>query len=184
MNTAAVARVAVLAMVAGCGGMTVPGSRPSDAVRGAVDRIVAHDLGGASLFTCRAQRDSNDFPFTIAGIFFPLAQVPTPPVRETLALITFDARDLEIEEPTETAPRDQEAAVRLRGSLWLTLDPEEVETAVRAAVALQNDPLDEAVLEATLAGIRNGPVELRVDQPVRVVREDGVWRVCDPLPQP
>lgn len=184
MNTAAVARIAVLAMVAGCGGLTVPGSRPSDAVRGAVDRIVAHDLAGASLFTCRAQRDPNDFPFIIEGIFFPLAQVPTPPVAETLALITLDARDLEIEEPTETASGDPEAEVRLRGSLWLTLDPEEVETAVRAAVALQNDPLDEALLAATLAGIRDGPVELPVDQPVRVVREDDGWRVCDPLPQP
>jgi hypothetical protein len=178
----ALARLALLALVSGCGGM-LPNERPSDAVRGALDRIAAHDLAGGSVFTCRAQRDPNDFPFTVPGIFFPLAQVPTPPIPQTLALITIDARDLRIEEPPNVAPDDLEVEVQLSGSLWLTLDPEEVESAVRAAVRLQNDPLDEALLEATLAGIRGGPVELPVDQTVRVVREDGGWRVCDPLPQ-
>jgi hypothetical protein len=149
-----------------------------------MDRIIAHDLAGGSNFTCLAQRDPNDFPFIVPGIFSPLAQVPTPPIPQTLALITIDARNLRIEEPPNVPSDDLETEVQLSGSLWLTLDPEEVENAVRAAVPLQNDPLDEDLLEATLAGIRGGPVELPLDQPVRVVREDGVWRVCDPVPQP
>jgi hypothetical protein len=149
-----------------------------------MDRIIAHDLAGGSNFTCLAQRDPNDFPFIVPGIFSPLAQVPTPPIPQTLALITIDARNLRIEEPPNVPSDDFETEVQLSGSLWLTLDPEEVENAVRAAVPLQNDPLDEDLLEATLAGIRGGPVELPLDQPVRVVREDGVWRVCDPVPQP
>jgi hypothetical protein len=183
MSRNAVARLALLVVLSGCGGMS-PFERPSDAVRGALDRIVAHDLPGGAVFTCRAQRDPNNFPFSVSGIFFPLAQVPTPPIPQTLALITIDARDLRIEEPPGVVPNDLEAEVQLSGSLWLTLDPDEVESAVRAAVRLQSDPLDEALLEATLAGIRGGPVELPVDQPVRVIREDGMWRVCDPLPQP
>jgi hypothetical protein len=183
MSRNAVAGLAMILIVSGCGGF-LPDGRPSDAVRGALNRVIAHDLAGGSTFTCRAQRDPNDFPFIVPGIFFPLAQVPTPPIPQTLALITIDARDLRIEEPPNVASDALETQVKLSGSLWLTLNPEEVENAVRAAVPLQNDPLDEALLEATLAGIGGGPVELPVDQTVRVVREDGAWRVCDPVPQP
>jgi hypothetical protein len=171
-------------LFAGCGvdPVQVPGARPADAVRGAVERIVAHDLPGGTRFTCVGQRDPRDFPFIISGIFSPVGSVPTPSLPETLALISIDTRDLRLEDAAGDLSGVTEAEVQLSGSLWLTLDPEQTERAVRAAVLLQNDPLDEALLAQTLAAIRSGPIELPVDQVVRVVREAGEWRVCDPLP--
>jgi hypothetical protein len=177
------ATLSILAAVllAGCGIVPLPVARPSDAVRGAIDRIVAHDLPGAATFTCLAQRDPTDFPFIIGGILSPLGSVPTPSVPETLALISIDTRELRVTDAPAPSSAD-EAEVLLGGSLWLTLDPVEAERAVRAAVLLQNDPLDEALMAEAMAAIRNGPIELPVDQRVRVVREEGQWRVCDPLP--
>ncbi len=170
-------------LLAGCGLVPLPATRPSDAVRGAIDRIVAHDLPGATRFTCLAQRDPRDFPFTISGILSPLGSVPTPSLPETLALITIDTRELRIIDAPALSIAD-EAAVQLGGSLSLILDPVEADRAVRAAVLLQNDPLEEDLMAQTMAAIRNGPITLPVDQSVRVVREEGEWRVCDPLPVP
>lgn len=173
--------ILAIALLAGCGLVPLPAARPSDAVRGAIDRIVAHDLLGATRFTCLAQRDPTDFPFRIVGLLSPLGSVPTPPLPETLALISIDTRELRITDAPALSGAD-EAEVQLGGSLWLTLDPVEAERAVRAAVLLQNDPLEEDLMAEAMAAIRNGPIELPVDQPVRVVREEGEWRVCDPLP--
>jgi hypothetical protein len=184
MKRLALAWVAAAALLAGCEMMLSPGARPADAVRGAVDRIVAHDLAGATRFTCLPQRNPNDFPFIISGIFSPVGSVPTPSLPETLALIEIDTRDLRLTDAPGDLAGDIEAEVVLSGSLWLTLDPIETERAIRAAVLLQNDPLDEAIMAQTMASIRNGPIELPVDQSVRVVREEGEWRVCDPLPVP
>jgi len=111
----------------------------------------------------------------------PLGSVPTPALPETLALISIDTRELRITDAPALSGAD-EAEVQLGGSLWLTLDPVEAERAVRAAVMLQDDPLDEALMAEAMAAIRDGPIELPVDQPVRLVREEGEWRVCDPLP--
>jgi hypothetical protein len=177
MNRAVAVWIGLVTVLAGCGVMPLPGQRPVDAVRGAVDRIVAHDLPGAARFTCLAQRGPNDFPFIIQGIFSPVGAVPTPSIPETLALITIDTRDLRITDAPGDVSDDLEADVQLSGSLWLTLDPTEVEAAVRSAVALQNDRLDEGQLAQTIAGISHGPVQLPIDQPVHVVREEGDWRV-------
>jgi hypothetical protein len=177
-----VACIVAAALLGGCGIVPVPGARPVDAVRGAVERIVAHDLPGASRFTCFAQRDPNDFPFIIEGIFSPVGAVPTPSLPETLALIAIDTRDLRLTDAPGDLDGDIEAEVALSGSLWLTLDPVETERAIRAAVLLQNDPLEEDLMAQTMAAIRSGPIELPVDHLVRVVREEGEWRVCDPLP--
>jgi len=176
--------VAATILFAGCGvdPVQVPGARPIDAVRGAVERIVAHDLPGATRFTCLGQRDPNDFPFIISGIFSPVGSVPTPSLPETLALISIETRDFLLADTADDLSGLTEAYVQLSGSLWLTLEPVETERAIRAAVLLQNDPLDEALLAHTMAAIRSGPIELAVDQSDRVVREAGEWRVCDPLP--
>lgn len=171
-------------VAAGCGLVPQTGGRPADAVRGAIDSVVAHDLPGGTRFTCLAQRDATDFPFIIQGIFSPVGMVPTPSRPQTLALIDIDTRDLRITDAPGDLGDATEAEVQLSGSLWLTLDPVEVEQAVRAVVLEQNDMLEEDLMAQTLAGISNGPVELPIDQPVRVVREQGEWRVCDPLPQP
>ena len=50
--------------------------------------------------------------------------------------------------------------MQLSGSLWLTLDPVETERAIRAAVLLQNDPLDEALLGPDHGGDPERPIEL------------------------
>jgi hypothetical protein len=160
------------------------GSGPSQSVRGALDRIFAHDLIGATAFVCPAQRDPSAFPVLISGIFSPVGNVPMPSVQETLALIEFDASDVRV---GDVAASDDTVQVPVSGILRLRLDPIEVEAAVRATAAAQGEAVDEEVLGQTLDAIAAGPTSLdlgREVESVQVVKIGDGWFVCEPLPSP
>lgn len=170
----------VVAVAAACALLPSPAGRPSDAVRGAVERMAAHDLAGAQAFTCLAHRDPSRLPFVIAAMFSPLIDVPALPEAESFALIDMDTRELTITDPRDDLRDEDEVDVEIGGVLWLTVDPDEVEAAVRAGPRIEEGPIDEARLTQGLARIGHGPVRLFVGQWIRVVREDGEWRVCEP----
>jgi hypothetical protein len=180
MRRATITILAIALLGAGCGLVPLPSAPPSDAVRGAVERMAAHDLVGANRFACQAHRDPNKMPFVIGAILSPLADFPPLPVPETLALIDIDTRDLRMVDPPGDLRDEVKAEVELRGSLWLSVDPDEVEAAVRAGPRIfEDEPLDEALLAQNLAEISPVPVRVPVQQWVPVVREEGEWRVCD-----
>ena len=171
--------VLVAAVLAGCALLPSPAGRPSDAVRGAVERMAAHDISGAQAFTCLAHRDPDRLPFVIAAIFSPLSDVPPLPEAESFALIDMDTRELTITDPRGDLHDQDEVDVELGGALWLTVEPDEVEAAVRAGPRIEEGPIDEVRLTQGLARSGHGPVRLFVGQWIRVVREEGEWRVCE-----
>ncbi len=173
------AEALVVAVVAACGLFPSPAGRPSDAVRGAVERMAAHDVPGAQAFTCLANRDPDRLPFVIAAMFSPLIDVPALPEAESFALIDMDTRELTITDPPGDLRDEDELDVELGGALWLTVDPDEVEAAVHAGPRVEEGPIDERRLTQGLAKIGHGPVRLFVGQWIRVVREEGEWRVCE-----
>ncbi len=178
--------VAVGVSAVGCGVIpdSIAGGGPSETVRRAFDRLVAHDLAGGAELVCPAQRDPSALPMSVPGIFGPLAAVPTGSVAETLALIELDAHGVQV---GEVEAADGTVLVPVRGNLRLRLDPAEVEAAVRAAAAGQGEPVDEALLTETLAAIKAGPAELDVGREmgsVQVMRIGDSWLICEPLPSP
>ena len=76
------------------------------------------------------------------------------------------------------------ALVALSGTLVEIIDPARYEAAYRAGIAAWSEPVDQALLDQVLNLIGSGRYELPVDQTVRVVRQNGVWQVCEPAPTP
>lgn len=154
---------------------------PSDAVRRALEGIVAHDLAGASLAVCAERRDPRDFPFLIGGIYQPVGALPGGDIGRTLSVIQLDASRLTIR---EKAREPNSAVVDLEGFLVERFDPTEVEELFRAYAAESGQPLEMNLLEETLANVSHGDVTLPVREEVRVILEGDTWRVCPLAPTP
>jgi hypothetical protein len=157
------------------------GDSPGQVVTRAVVNIVAHDLPGASRLVCAGQRDPRAFPFLIGGIFQPVGALPDYDVARTLSIIGLDASRVTV---TETERLAVSAEVRVGGTLVEHFDPAAVEALFRTMAAESGQPLDQALLDETMAKVSAGDVELPVDESVRVVQENGAWKICPPLPTP
>lgn len=163
-------------------GCVIPvANSPSDAVRRALEGIVAHDLAGASLAVCAERRDPRDFPFLIGGIFQPVGALPGGDIGRTLSVIELDASRVTIQE--KSRERDS-AVVEVEGVLVERLDPTEVEALFRDYAAESGQPLEMDLLQETLANVSHGDVTLPVREEVRVVLEGGTWKVCPLAPTP
>lgn len=178
-----IAVVAIGLAVVACGSASDPfASSPAATVRRAFDRLAAHDLLGGSALVCPAQRDPSRPPMIVGGILSPIASVPTGEFAEAFALIELDATDVRV---AEVDAREGVVQVPVSGILRLRLDPAEVEVAVRAAAAAQNEAVDEVELRRTLDAIAAGPFELDVGremEAVRVMKIGDAWLICEPLP--
>lgn len=147
-------------------------------MRGAVAGTVTHDLNAAALHVCPERRGDGNLPFVINGI---TGAVDGLSFEEGFALITFDASGLSVVEER----RDGDVAlVSLSGTLVEIIDPARYEAAYRAGIAARDEPVDQELLDQVLQLINGGRYELPVDQTVRVVRQNGIWQVCDLPPTP
>jgi hypothetical protein len=169
----------LIAIVAACS--MLPSDSPVDPVRGALDRVVAHDLGAASQFVCAEQRNPADFPFSIPGIFAPVQGLPGFDVPRTMSVIEIDASGITL---TEKPGNSDGAVVGLGGVLVERFDPAEVEALFRAYAAESGQPIEQDLLRETIDNVSQGDVRLDLREEVRVVRERGQWKVCPFPPTP
>ena len=156
----------------------LPSDSPVDPVRGALDRVLAHDLAAASQFVCAEERNASDFPFSIPGIFAPVAALPGFDVPRTLSVIDLDASEVTL---TEKPGNTDGAVVELGGVLVERFDPAEVDALFRAYAAESGQPIEQDLLQETIDNVSRGDVRLDLREELRVVREGGQWKVC-PLP--
>ena len=168
-----------LAVAAACS--PVGGGSPEEATTRALSRLIAHDVAGGKAELCRAAQIAADVPLLISGLFAPVGGLPGFDIPRTLALIEFDASRLTV---TEVSRTGDEAEVLIEGTLVERFDPVEVEALFRAYAAESNQQVEQALLDETIANVSSGDVVLPVDETVRVVREDGAWKVCPPAPTP
>jgi hypothetical protein len=157
----------------------MPADTPAEMVRRAMQAVAAHDLPSASLLVCAERRDANDFPFTISGIFEPVGALPDFDVARTLEIIRLDPGGLRYEEVRRAGGV---AEVEVTGTLVQGFEPAEVEALFREMAADLGQPVDEALLQETLAKVSGGTVRLDVREVVAVAQEAGTWRICQPAP--
>jgi hypothetical protein len=170
---------------AGCAIIPVIDRGPSDTVRAAFERMAAHDLVGASTLVCPAQRDPRALPFSVSGIFEPVGYISGGNnVPETLDLIDLDLSAVRV---GDVQASGDAVLVPVGGVLGELLNPVEVEAAYRRVAAERGERVDEADLEMSLDRIEQGPIALNLNENVRavqVMRIDGAWLICEPLPSP
>ena len=158
-----------------------PGETPASVTQAALDRVVAHDLVGASTFVCTERRDPADLPFPLPGILGPVQAMPGFDVRRTLTVMTLDATKIQVVEESRS---ERGATVRVRGPLVERYDPVAVEALFRAYAAESGQAFDATRLQETLASVSNGDVTIQIDEVVPVGLQDNKWRVCPAAPTP
>jgi hypothetical protein len=174
-----VAAAAIALLVAGCPGPSE--GQPVDVVRNALGAIARHDLTGAAQWVCAPRRDPRNFPFTLSGIFGPVGAMPGFDIPRTLSIIEVDVSALKLVERSGT---DGETQVGVEGELVERFDPAQVEALFRAYAAESGQPVDQDLLDETIANVSHGPVTIGIRETVPLTRENSAWRICPPAPTP
>lgn len=169
---------AMLAAFAIAGCSVLPGREPATVVKDVLTAIAAHDPATVSANVCPARRDPQRLSFGLEGMF---EGVDGLSFADTYALVRYDLGGLTV---TELSRKEDVAEVAVRGRYAALVDPVEFEARYRADVAAKGEAPDEELLDQNMPLIADGSNEVDIDQRVRVVREDGTWRICELPPTP
>src|SRR6188472_735547 len=144
---------------------TLPTGQPVAVVKSALAGIAAHDLAGASSLVCIERRDANDFPVPLSGIFQPVGAMPGFDIPRTLSVIELDLSRLAVSE-RRRSEGGATAEVAIEGVLVEQFDPVKVEALFRAYASETGRPIEQDLLDETLANVSHGPVEIEMRETV------------------
>lgn len=178
---ALVAAFVTTTVVATCS--MLPAGQPIAVVKNALAGMAAHDLAGAASLVCVERRDPNDFPVTLSGIFEPVGAMPGFDIPRTLSVIELDVSRIVVSERSRSKDGTT-AEVAITGVLVERFDPAKVEALFRAYASEFSQPIEQDLLDATLANVSRGPVEIEIRETVPVVQQDNAWRICPAGPTP
>jgi len=175
------ALLAATSVAAAC--TMLPSGQPVAVVESALAGMAAHDLVGAASLVCVERRDPNDIPVPLGGIFEPVGAMPGFDIPRTLSVIDLDVSRLVVAE-RKRSKDGKTAEVAVEGVLVERFDPVKVEALFRAYASESGQPVEQDLLDETLAKVSRGPVELELRESVPVIQQDGTWRICPPAPTP
>ncbi len=161
----------------------LPNGEPVAVVKAALAGMAAHDLAGAAALVCAERRDPNGFPVPLSGIFEPVGAMPGFDIPRTLSVIELDVSHLVVTERTGTKDGNT-VEVAIDGPLVERFDPAKVEALFRAYASESGQPIEQDLLDQTLANVSRGPVQIQMRETVPVVQQDDAWRICPPAPTP
>lgn len=178
---ALLAAVMTTSVVGACS--MLPLGQPVEVVKSALAGIAAHDLAGSASLVCVERRDPNDFPLTLGGIFEPVGAMPGFDVPRTLSVIELDVSRLSVSERSRSKDGST-VEVAVEGVLVERFDPAKVEALFRAYASEMGQPVEQDLLDQTLADVSRGPVETEIRETVPIIQQDNAWRICPPAATP
>jgi hypothetical protein len=165
--------LAVVVAVAACApGPTAEG--PAAVVNEALAKLEAGDIDGMRTLACAGQedliRDQLGLPGTVGGELLPGLDVEA-----LLDAVRLDVSGVDTGEP---AINGDVAQVPVTGDIRITFDAEAVRPILRDALELQGNPMTDEQLDALLSLLEAQGQDVPIDESVRVIREDGAWKIC------
>ena len=162
-----------LASLAACA-PAAPADGPVAAVAQALDRLQAKDLDGLRALACEGQedavRDLLDLPAAVGSELLPGLDVDA-----LIDAVQVDASGLEAGEP---AIDGDVAQVPISGELKVTFDAAALKPILKPALEAQGRAMTDEELDTLLTSLEAYGQSVPVEQVVRLVREDGTWKVC------
>jgi hypothetical protein len=136
--------------------------------------MAAMDLEGLSELACAGQeekiRDQLGLPGGLGGELLPGLDT-----QELLDAIKLDVSDVTV--GTATVDGDV-AQVPVDGDLGVTFDAEAMRPILRELLGAQGESMTDDQLDALLGSLEAFGQSVPLDTDVRLVREDGAWKVC------
>jgi hypothetical protein len=174
MPSRGAALVLGLALAATACAPAAPADGPGATIAQALDRLQAKDLDGLRALACEGQehaiRDQLDLPEAVGAELLPGLDVDA-----LVDAVQLDVSGLEAGEP---AIEGEVAQVPISGDLKVTFDAESLKPIVGPALEAQGRDLTDEELDALLTSLEAYGQSIPVNGTVRLVREDGDWKVC------
>ena len=166
----------VVLLAAACSPTAPAAYSPGGVVSEAVAKLAAKDLDGLRSLACAGQEDVIRDQLGLGGLSGSGSElIPGLDTQALLAAVTLDVKDLRIGEP---AVSDDVAIVPVTGSVKATFDPVAMRPLVQQLLARQGQTMSDEQLDALLATLESYGQDVPVDQTIRLVRENGAWKVC------
>ena len=171
--------IAIALLAAACGGPAAA-DEASAVVKTAVERAGAKDLAGLQALACAGREEQLKtligLPPQLGGALLPGVDTAT-----LIDAVRLDVSGLAVGAAVVTGDT---AIVPVSGSLKVTFDKTVMRPVLEKVLAAQGTTMSPEQIDALLSGLADYGQDLPLSQPIKVVREQGVWKVCPDLPSP
>ena len=168
-----VATVSLALAVAACS-PGAPADGPGAVVTDALAKVAAKDLEGLRPLACAGQedriREQLGLPGSIGGELLP--GLDTQALLDAVQLGVGDVK------AGEAIIEGDVAEVPVTGTIKVTFDAAAMRPILRQVLDQQGTTMTDEQLDALLKTLESFGQDVPVDQTVRLVREDGDWKVC------
>ncbi len=168
--------LALALAAAACGGSPAPASGPGAVVQDALTKVAAKDLDGLRTLACAGQEDRIREQIGLpTGTDLGSSLLPGLDTQALVDAVQLDVGGLKLGEP---AIDGDVAQVPVSGSVKVTFDANAMRPIVRQVLDQQGTSMTDAQLDALLQSLQAYGQDVPLDQSVRLVRENGAWKIC------
>jgi hypothetical protein len=168
-----VATISFALAVAACA-PAAPAEGPGAVVTDALAKVAAKDIEGLRPLACAGQedriRDQLGLPGGIGGELLP--GLDTQALLDAVQLGVGDAK------AGEAIIEGDVAEVPVTGTIKVTFDAVAMRPILRQVLDQQGTTMTDEQLDGLLKTLESFGQDVPVDQTVRLVREDGAWKIC------
>jgi hypothetical protein len=163
-----------LVLVAGACAPSAPAEGPAATVSEALAKVAAKDLDGLRTLACAGQedaiRDQLGLPAAMGGELLPGLDTEA-----LLDAVGVDVSDVEFGDPVIEG---DVARVPISGTLGVTFAADAMRPLLRDVLEQQGTAMTDEQLDALLKTLEAYGQDLPLDESIRLVREDGAWKIC------
>jgi len=164
---------AVLVMAAACGGAPAA-SDPSGTVQAALGAATSGGLAKLGDYTCAAKK--GDLASAFGGVDTSALQAAGISLNDLLNALSMKFENVST---TEIAKSAAAATVHVTADLTVAFDKDKMRTIVKAMLAAQSQPVDDATLDVAMNAMSAQlSRSSKIDEDIQLVNEGGKWLVC------
>src|SRR5829696_3553018 len=169
------AACAIATLVAACGGVVPTGDTPAAVVQSAMAKVAVKDLEGLRTLACAGQEDRIRDQLGLAGVGTGAELLPGVDTQALLDAITLDVSKVSF---GEAAVDGDVATVPVAGSVKVTFDAAAMRPVLRQVLEQQGQTMSDEQLDALLKTLETYGQDVPVNESIRLVRENGSWKIC------
>jgi len=168
-----VAGLVLIAMLAGCGGGSGPGSDPAGTVKSALDAMSSGKLDSLAQYACAAQQSS--LPELLGGSG-PTGALPSG-FGDILNSMKITYQNLDVK---QTNVSGDTATVHVTGNIQVSFDEAKMKEFIKQMMGASGQTVDDATINRALAAMKSqlSGAGTSLDQDITLKNEGGKWLIC------
>jgi len=169
------ALLALVILLAACGGGSPAADGPEAVVQDALARVAAKDLDGLRGLACAGQEDLIRDQLSLEEMVPGSDLLGGLDLDALLDAVAVDVAEVDI---GIAATVGDVAQVPVSGEMKVTFNAEAMRPILRQLLESQGATMTDEQLDALLKTLESYGQDVPVDQMIRLVREGGTWKIC------